>query len=430
MFTGAANSGLRRVTTQSTACAAFVLFSLVMLGEMSRGRGYDLIPIATAGRLVSTGQMDHLYARDRQFYNVVNDADFSQAAAALGYRSEPTPFVYPPLVAFVAQPLGRIGFSVTQSAWAAASILFLLAGLQLTLVVFVPDSCSPLIFGAVTVLLCLFEPVRYAFWLGQTTPLIFALVMGAIYLQRTGRPAVSGVLLAIAAFVKLTPAVLALVWLWRGPRRAAYWCGACFAGLWGASVALAGWEINLAYVRRISEIGNGVVIAYNNHSVLSFVSRLAQPRGEWVDWRIHQPQPILSLITGVILIALGATAMAAMRRVPRSAEHIWRPSAEAFAVLAMLLVPGVAWTHYFVFLLPVIGVMLSVRTAGAFVPVAAGMAFALCCRPLLMPQSTPEHWAATLAVGAPTIAAVALWLTLATAIASREQRVTGDVAVI
>lgn len=429
MFTSAANSGLRRTIAQSVVCSAFVLFSLTMLGEMSSGRGYDLIPLATAGRLVSTGRTKHLYARDPQFYNVVNDADFRQAAAELGYGNEPTPFVYPPLVAFVAQPLGRIGFSVTQSAWAAASILFLLAGVQLTLIVYMPGSRSPLIFGAVTVLLCLFEPVRYAFWLGQTTPAIFALVMGAIYLQRTGRPALSGVLLAVASFVKLTPAVLALIWLWRGPRRAAYWCGAGFAALWGASVALAGWEINLVYVRRISEIGNGVVIAYNNHSVLSFVSRLAQPRGEWVGWRIHRPQPILLLVTGVILIALGTTALAAVRRVPRSAEQVWRPSAEAFALLAMLLVPGVAWTHYFVFLLPVIAVTLSVRTAGAFVPVAAGMAFALCCRPLLTPQSTPDHWAAALAVGAPTVAAVALWLTLASAIASREQRVTGDVAV-
>ena len=79
------------------------------------------------------------------------------------------------------------------------------------------------------------------------------------------------------------------------------------------------------------------------------------------------------------------------------------------AFLLMLLAPNIAWTHYFVFLLPVMAVVLAERPSDSIAPAAlVAIAFALCCRPILAPQDQPPTTTNALVVAIPAFAAVTM----------------------
>jgi hypothetical protein len=109
------------------------------------------------------------------------------------------------------------------------------------------------------------------------------------------------------------------------------------------------------------------------------------------------------------LIAITVSAVIVLKRAAAKPDSL-REFAEAFAFLSMLLVPNISWTHYFVFLLPVIAIVLARRAPGFMAPVVlAGVAFVLCCRPFLLPQKyIPSTVQSAFAISLPTIAALAL----------------------
>src|SRR3954470_6479876 len=187
------------------AAAAAVFFAWVMLGSASLGGGYDLAPVVISGRIVAAGQTDHLYAQDPRFYNFVSDEAFRAAARDAGFTREPTPFVYPPIVAFAMRPLASLSMDVVAAWWAWLSLAFAGLTIWLTLDLYLPRWNRPLVWCALLIVLCWFEPMLYGFWLGQTTAAIVPMILGALALQRRGMAWAAGLLLAIAVFIKLTP---------------------------------------------------------------------------------------------------------------------------------------------------------------------------------------------------------------------------------
>jgi hypothetical protein len=393
--------------------AAAGLFTVVMMAAAARGPAYDLAPLPAAGRLIAAGEADHLYAQHPIFYNRVDDPVFRRGAASAGFAYEPTPFVYPPLVAWLLAPFESVSFAALERTWAALSVVFVLIGVYLVIAVYVPKWCDPLAGAGVLLALCAYEPLRYGFWLGQTTSIIFPLVIGAVALQRHERPRAAGLMLAVAAFIKITPAALALVWLWRGPRRAAAWCAIGLAVLWLASLAVLGTDIHRAYLARVHAISQTSIVAYNNHSVPAFVSRFWQQPTDWLNWRMHETLTMPSTIAAALLAVAAILAFTIVRRIPESEPGRWRPCAEGFALLAMLAVPNIAWSHYFVFLLPVMAIAVNHRASRESL-LAAGGAFLLCVRPLVAPQELPPVWATNaLQISGPTVALAMLFVVLA-----------------
>lgn len=388
------------------AGAAF--FVWVMVGVASEGLGYDLIPLSVAGRLVAEDHQGSLYAQDPRFYNRVSNPVVSQVAADAGFPSEPTPFVYPPLVAFAMQAIARVPFSSVAHLWAWLSAFLFLAGLHLVGAAYAPDWTfwnRPVQWAALLLVLCAFEPIRYGFRLGQTTAIIFPLIAAALLLQRRGRPASAGFALALAAFIKLTPLVFVLVWLWRGPRRAAIWTLTFLAALWAVSLVVMGLPAHAAYLARVSAIGRTDVAAYNNHSLLAFLSRFWLDRSSWSTWQMWPP-PQAAWAINWILVAGGLVIGGILLiTIPRADDQRWRPLAEACAFLALLLVPNIAWTHYFVFLLPVLAAVAVARAGSPLTLTLSALAFLLCCRPVLAAQDQLPSTASLLLVSTPTVAA-------------------------
>ncbi len=378
--------------------------------------GYDLAPLAGAGRLVATGQEAHLYAHDPVHYNRTGSDVFDAAVGDVGFALGSTPYVYPPLVAVAMQPVARVSFPTVMRWWTFVSAAFLLAGLWLTLEIYLPRANRPLAFAGAVLALLVFEPVRYGFWLGQTTAFIFVLMLLALLLQRRGRDAAAGIALALAAFVKLTPIVLAAIWLWRGPRRAFAWFAGALALLWGVSLAVMGSGLHVEYLARMRHIGRTVLVAYNNHSLLAFLTRRRVDDEAIHYWRQHTPTASDQAILALLVAVVAAAALVLVRRVPAERDADWRPLAEGLAFVTILLVPSIAWTHYFVLLLPVVAIAASRRPlpGAPGVYAALTLAFLLCSR-LLIPDQTAFSPAAHHVVAGPTFAALIalgtlLWL--------------------
>jgi len=394
---------------------ALVLFVAIFVVGLWDTPGDDLSSLVVAGELLRRGQPEHLYDRHPVKFHVVDSAAFVDAARAIGFRGFAHPFVQVPLVAYAMKPLAALPFGTVRRGWLLASTIAVLAGLWLTLRIYLPWFQQPLGWALVLAALCAFEPLHYGLWLGQTTAFVFLLVVLALALERARWPVAAGLVLALAAFIKVTPALLALVWLWRGPRRALGGLAGGLSALAVLSVAVAGLSLHRAYLDVLRSVGSSTLVAYNNQSIVAFLTRMTVPYPEWFDWKQHRPPETALLAAYAMVAVLGLGAWWLLSRIPRPAECAWRPLAEAAALAVMLLAPSLSWSHYFLLLLPALvagWAAAPARTRGP-VGVLVAVAFGLCCRPIMPDQVRPVLDAITVVDGPMSAALLAGMLVLA-----------------
>ena len=143
----------------------------------------------------------------------------------------PLPFTYPPFAALVFYPLSRLPFGLVALCWQLATIAALYGVVrcsQRLLGVAAGSSRTAMLWTAVAIWT---EPLRSTFDYGQINVI---LVFAALWAAYSTRWWLSGLLIGLAAGVKLTPAVTGLYLI--GVRR---WGAALFAALvFAATVAL------------------------------------------------------------------------------------------------------------------------------------------------------------------------------------------------
>lgn len=266
------------------------------------------------------------------------------------------PFLYPPIAAAMFAPLAVLGSSWAKFVWTAATVLILLfLGRRLML----PGWISMLV---TVVAVTLGGPVRNSVGLGQVSILLLAMILLDVLPAAGRRRLPSGVLIGIAASIKLTPAVF-VPYLWfTGRRRQAIVATGTFAGL----TAL-GWLIaphaSLRYWTMITKGGldfrpdpRGWL---HNQSLFSAVQRFG---GLGMA---------VSVLAMVLCLAAAAGALLAGIAWARRGQELLGASV---CGLATILAVPVAWHHYYVWILPlgVAVVMSGVRQRLAW----AGLALA------------------------------------------------------
>ena len=127
----------------------------------------------------------------------------------------PLPFTYPPFAALVFYPLSRLPFGLVALCWQLGIIAALYGVVRLSQrLLGVPAGEQHRQTMAWTALAIWTEPLRSTFDYGQVNVILVLAVLGAAYSSRWW---VSGLLVGLAAGVKLTPAVSGLYFL--GMRR-------------------------------------------------------------------------------------------------------------------------------------------------------------------------------------------------------------------
>ena len=245
------------------------------------------------------------------------------------------PFTYPPLAAILFIPVALLPYPVALVGWTLASAVLLWWCLVIVLRHAVPAVNHRVIATWILPLALLAEPVRETLGFGQINIILMALVLADTLTRRPWLP--RGVLIGLAAAIKLTPAVFILVFLVRRQ-----WRDAAVTFLSGVgftlAAALVSWRNSWTYwLDTLTDTGRIGGEAYaSNQSIRGVLARLAEP-GEQADRLLW-----LVLVIG----ALGLIIVAMLRAQTMLATVL-------LASTAALLCSPVSWSHHWVWLIPV-----------------------------------------------------------------------------
>ena len=249
----------------------------------------------------------------------------------------PLPFTYPPFAALVFYPLHLLPFGLVAFCWQIGIMAALYGVVRVSQrLLGQADGARPtaLLWTAVGIWI---EPLRSTFDYGQVNVILVLAVLCAAYSSRWW---LSGLLVGLAAGVKLTPAVTGLYFL--GMRRwgAAIFSAVVFLATVGLSIAVIGQQARyyftdlLGDARRIGPIGTSF-----NQSWRGGISRiLGHDAG-------YGPLVLAAIAVTAVLAAL------AWRALGTDAVRDRLGSLLVVQLFGLLISP-ISWTHHWVWLLP------------------------------------------------------------------------------
>lgn len=270
------------------------------------------------------------------------------------------PFTYPPVAALLVAPFAWLPFGVATVLWVVLSLLALVAIVRRLVPDPLPRWLEPLggrlpptarpgrrvVVAAICVLALLLRPVRDTLSFGQVNLLLAAAIVADFLDDPRARPrwAPPGVLVGLAAAVKLTPALFVLGLLVMGRRRAAAYAAATFAIATGlAHLVMPGDSARfwLVVVHQASRVGDPAY--WSNSSIYALALRAGlDPPAATRIW--------LPLAAVVALVALRRAVLAA-----RSGATV---SAVAILGLAAVLISPISWVHHLVWVLVALAAQL------------------------------------------------------------------------
>ncbi|MFB7874564.1 glycosyltransferase 87 family protein [Nocardia sp. NPDC056064] len=272
------------------------------------------------------------------------------------------PFIYPPFAAIALAPFALLP-------WGAAKILYVLASIAavawtLYLVArrYQPASLQAALFVTACALpvAMVLEPVRSTIDFGQVNLLLMVLVATDCLLPKTRYP--RGMLIGLAAAIKLTPAAFVLYFLVRKDYKAAATAAATGAIATIAAFALLPTESTRYWFGGLGNVSGLSGSAFHtNQSIQAVLARL-QITG--------LPFDALWLFFGALLLALVVLAMRKAADAPAIALSL-------NAVFTLLLSP-ISWSHHWVWIAPAL--------------------LAMVCQARTLPAAAARGWYATSAV--------------------------------
>lgn len=279
-------------------------------------------------------------------FSVYLEAGRRVLAGESPYRpSDQLPFLYPPIAAWLAVPLTWLPLWAAQLLWSVANGLMMLQVVRLS-------GLRGLVASTVASLCILvIVPVTQVFWYGQIGIVLVVLVLQD--LLRPGRDSRwrTGIGTALAAALKLTPALFIPLLALTRRRRGAVLSAAAFV-LIALVAAVPAWSISVGFWRGLlaGETGLGDSIVYTpNQSILGATMRIGGLSGtvKAVGLGLSALTALLGLVVGVVWWRRG--------------DRRW---ALAMVGAASLLASPVSWTHHFVWVVPIGILVMTTRTLG------------------------------------------------------------------
>ncbi len=311
-------------------------------------RGGDAASLAIAGRLIAEGHADALYTQTPDML-AVDDPAWIAAAATLGYDWRLYPYLYPPFLAVLAAPATGLQFVLFKAVLLTLTLAALAGAILLSARSWAPSLLAPPPLLALLAAISVSWPMATQLVALNLQPLVLLAIVIAIGAAQSDRPVLAGIALALAAAVKLTPAVLVLYWLVTRRFACAAWYLIASAALLFLGLALAGAPLHLAWIDRMQELAQGIVPTAHNRSLAGLLYGIVhglepgsaglpiRPMPSWLDSAL-----IVTVLSGAMFCLIGAQ---------RSRRHSAADAAGQTALLlvAMLGTP-LAWSHYFLVL--------------------------------------------------------------------------------
>lgn len=346
--------------SQIAVLVVLFLFALLSAVRHFSSPGADLSSSYYGCRLLASHQIEHVYSRDPVNYDRVSDPVWDHLATATGFSAVRIlhPYVQTPLWAFSIRPLcTSLSFPVFNGLFLFLLSFSLVGTIWLVARFWAPRTFHPGWIALICATLYLTEAYKYAFMLTQTHMIFVLLTIGALLLARRGAPVSAGLLLAIAAAIKITPGFLLLYWLINRQTRAAVSFVGFSALLVAVSLLSTGLPLNLIFLHNLSQISNMLLVSWNNQSLAAFVLAGHYPVAEQQLWHSFPLPPAMKWLSTLLTVAFTALGGLLDRR-SEQAGPVVPPYGAVLALLAAVIFAPLSWTHYYILLVVPLMIML------------------------------------------------------------------------
>jgi alpha-1,2-mannosyltransferase len=246
----------------------------------------------------------------------------------------PLPFTYPPFAAVVFYPLHLLPFGLVAFLWQIATMAALYGAIRLSQRLMGVAAAGRRVAMVWTAVAIWIEPLRSTFDYGQVNVLLMAAVLWAVC---TPRWWLSGLLVGVAAGIKLTPAITGVYLV--GARRwaAAVFSAVVFVATIGISVVVVGDQARYYFTELLGDAHRvGPIATSFNQSWRGGISRI-------LGHDVGFGPPLLAAVAVTAVLAVLAW------RALDSSDRLGRL---LVVELFGLLLSPISWTHHWVWLVP------------------------------------------------------------------------------
>ncbi|MGI4757820.1 MAG: glycosyltransferase family 87 protein [Janthinobacterium lividum] len=322
-------------------------------------------------RLIAKGQVSHLYAHDpKSFAEIGPDAPWQDAADEGGFEAYLHPYVQTPLWAWSLRPLctqASGGFYLFQRTFTVLMLCSFAACIWLVAFFWARSFYNPFAIALICLAFWFAEPFQYALSLMQTHVLFFLLTLLSLVLAERGRPIFAGILLALAAAVKITPAALLIYWLLTRRWKAAASMAAASAVLWIAAYLAVGPSVMQEYRATLDRVSHVLLLSQNNQSFAAWIMSRAYPAKEVLafntfvlpGWVRVVSSALFLLFTCVGGLIDRRTADSGSGSAPGQSVARKAPIGAMVALVAATIFAPISWTHYSIILVAPLMILLN-----------------------------------------------------------------------
>ena len=245
----------------------------------------------------------------------------------------PLPFTYPPFAAVIFYPLHLLPFGLVAFLWQVATMVALYGAIRISqrLLGVTGDQRAAMLWTAVSMWI---EPLRSTFDYGQIN--VF-LMLGVLWAVCTTRWWLSGLLVGIAAGIKLTPAISGIYFAGARRWREVVFSAVVFAATVGVSALLVGDQARYYFTELLGDARRiGPIATSFNQSWRGAISRILGHDAGFGP---------------LVLAAITVTAVVAVLAW-RALDESDRLGRLLVVELFGLLFSPISWTHHWVWLVP------------------------------------------------------------------------------
>lgn len=261
-------------------------------------------------------------------------------------------YLYPPTLAILIQPALLVSPYVGALIWLALNVGIFIAAVGLLLRK--SNIQDQRLRASLLLLPVIFTPTIMSLYLGQVNVLVFVLITVAYLTFVDKRPHISGVLLAVAAWIKLWPVILIAYFVWKREWKvvAAAILGLLLVGL--LTFAFIGPEQTISFfTERLPEISQGTQpdLDHLNQSIPGTFAKMFAPSSDYVTPLVQSPSMaqqgsrIASLLLIITTIVFCSWPIALKDREQFSTEF-------TLVVVAAMLITGRLFESNLILLLP------------------------------------------------------------------------------
>ena len=254
---------------------------------------------------------------------------------------------HPPASILLSLPFGLLGYREAHLAWNMVSLVALAVSVWLIIRPTGLDFSPWLVLPIATLLLTsnsLAQQINH----GQFNLVLLLLITGSWLADRSGREEAAGLLLGIAAAIKLFPAFLAIYFIAQRRWRSLAICVLSFLTINGLAATIFGADCYRTYFQEIvPRVNHGFRDFWPNASLNGYWCKLFDaPNGHVIPLvKCPTAYRIATFVSSCVVVGL------IFWKCRSSRTLVQRDLAFGACVLAMVLVSPITWDHYFLMLL-------------------------------------------------------------------------------